>query len=58
MLGLFGLLKRSGKLKMFNKFDVIFFGVYLKQVNNMDFQLCMLLEVIYEVIVDFGKYIY
>lgn len=56
MLGLFGLPKRSGKLKTINKFDATFFGVHPKQANSMDPQLRMLLEVTYEAIVDSGKY--
>lgn len=56
MSGLFGLPKRSGKLKTLNKFDATFFGVHPKQANNMDPQLRMLLEVTYEAIVDSGKY--
>lgn len=55
MSGLFGLPKRSGKLKTLNKFDATFFGVHPKQANNMDPQLRMLLEVTYEAIVDSGK---
>mgnify|MGYP003691594859 CR=1 FL=1 len=53
--GLFGLPKRSGKLKTINKFDATFFGVHPKQADSMDPQLRMLLEVTYEAIVDSGK---
>ncbi|XP_048759235.2 fatty acid synthase-like [Ostrea edulis] len=52
--GLYGLPKRSGKLKTLNKFDATFFGVNPKQANRMDPQLRMLLEVTYEAIVDSG----
>ena len=55
--GLFGLPKRSGKLKTINKFDATFFGVHPKQADSMDPQLRMLLEVTYEAIVDSGKQI-
>ena len=54
-LGLFGLPKRSGKLKDLSKFDASFFGVHPKQADAMDPQLRILLEVTYEAIVDSGK---
>lgn len=53
--GLYGLPKRSGKIKDLSKFDASFFGVHPKQANSMDPQLRMLLEVTYESIVDAGK---
>ncbi|XP_053392677.1 fatty acid synthase-like [Mercenaria mercenaria] len=52
--GLYGLPKRSGKLKDLSKFDASFFGVHPKQANSMDPQLRILLEVTYEAIVDAG----
>ncbi|XP_008826418.1 fatty acid synthase [Nannospalax galili] len=52
--GLYGLPKRSGKLKDLSKFDASFFGVHPKQAHTMDPQLRLLLEVSYEAIVDGG----
>lgn len=52
--GLFGLPKRSGKLKDLKSFDATFFGVHAKQAHVMDPQLRLLLEVVYEAIVDAG----
>ncbi|XP_054448917.1 fatty acid synthase [Pteronotus mesoamericanus] len=52
--GLYGLPRRSGKLKDLSKFDASFFGVHAKQAQTMDPQLRMLLEVAYEAIVDGG----
>ncbi|KAH3871939.1 hypothetical protein DPMN_035154, partial [Dreissena polymorpha] len=52
--GLYGLPRRSGKLKNLSKFDAAFFGVHPKQANSMDPQLRLLLEVTYEAIVDAG----
>ncbi|XP_045164352.2 fatty acid synthase-like [Mercenaria mercenaria] len=52
--GLYGLPKRSGKLKDLSKFDASFFGVHPKQANSMDPQLRILLELTYEAIVDAG----
>ncbi|XP_028643680.1 fatty acid synthase [Grammomys surdaster] len=52
--GLYGLPKRSGKLKDLTKFDASFFGVHPKQAHTMDPQLRLLLEVSYEAIVDGG----
>ncbi|XP_012511898.1 PREDICTED: fatty acid synthase [Propithecus coquereli] len=52
--GLYGLPRRSGKLKDLSKFDASFFGVHPKQAHTMDPQLRMLLEVTYEAIVDGG----
>ncbi|NXL03899.1 FAS synthase, partial [Mesembrinibis cayennensis] len=52
--GLYGLPRRSGKLKNINKFDASFFGVHPKQAQTMDPQLRLLLEVSYEAIVDGG----
>ncbi|XP_060583977.1 fatty acid synthase-like [Ruditapes philippinarum] len=52
--GMYGLPKRSGKLKDLSKFDASFFGVHPKQANSMDPQLRILLEVTYEAIVDAG----
>lgn len=52
--GLYGLPKRSGKLKDLSKFDAAFFGVHTRQAHTMDPQLRLLLEVSYEAIVDAG----
>lgn len=52
--GLYGLPRRSGKLKDLSKFDAAFFGVHPKQAHTMDPQLRLLLEVTYEAIVDAG----
>ncbi|XP_011870702.1 PREDICTED: fatty acid synthase-like [Vollenhovia emeryi] len=52
--GIFGLPRRSGKIKDISTFDASFFGVHFKQAHAMDPQLRMLLEVTYEAIVDAG----
>ncbi|XP_008048097.1 fatty acid synthase isoform X2 [Carlito syrichta] len=52
--GLYGLPRRSGKLKDLSQFDASFFGVHPKQAHTMDPQLRLLLEVAYEAIVDGG----
>uniref|UniRef100_A0A1A8NNF5 Fatty acid synthase n=2 Tax=Nothobranchius TaxID=28779 RepID=A0A1A8NNF5_9TELE len=52
--GLYGLPKRSGKLKDISHFDASFFGVHPKQANTMDPQLRLMLEIAYEAIVDGG----
>ncbi|XP_024206531.1 fatty acid synthase isoform X2 [Pan troglodytes] len=52
--GLYGLPRRSGKLKDLSRFDASFFGVHPKQAHTMDPQLRLLLEVTYEAIVDGG----
>ncbi|KAM5309029.1 fatty acid synthase [Glossophaga mutica] len=52
--GLYGLPRRSGKLKDLSKFDATFFGVHAKQAHTMDPQLRLLLEASYEAIVDGG----
>ncbi|XP_047400181.1 fatty acid synthase isoform X1 [Sciurus carolinensis] len=52
--GLYGLPRRSGKLKDLSRFDAAFFGVHPKQAHTMDPQLRLLLEVTYEAIVDGG----
>ncbi|XP_078483822.1 fatty acid synthase-like [Ciona intestinalis] len=51
---LWGLPKRNGKLKNLEKFDASFFEIHPKQANNMDSQLRMLLEVVYEAVTDAG----
>ena len=53
--GVFGLPKRSGKLKELSTFDAAFFGVSPKQANKMDPQLRLLLELTHEAIVDAGQ---
>ena len=52
--GLYGLPKRSGKLRNLSKFDAQFFGVHGKQARNMDIMIRILLEVTYEAIMDSG----
>lgn len=52
--GLYGLPRRSGKLKDLSRFDASFFGVHPKQAHTMDPQLRLLLEVAYEAILDGG----
>lgn len=52
--GIYGLPKRTGKLKDVTHFDATFFGVHAKQAHLMDPQLRLLLEVTYEAIVDAG----
>ncbi|XP_031841485.2 fatty acid synthase 1 [Nomia melanderi] len=52
--GIYGLPKRTGKLKDINHFDNTFFGVHAKQAHLMDPQLRLLLEATYEAIVDAG----
>lgn len=54
-LGYYGLPKRHGKINELNKFDASFFAINPKQVNMMDPQLRILLEVVYEAILDAGK---
>ncbi|XP_014669962.1 PREDICTED: fatty acid synthase-like, partial [Priapulus caudatus] len=52
--GLYGLPRRSAKLKDITKFDAAFFGISPKQAERMDPQCRILLEVTYEAIVDAG----
>lgn len=52
--GIYGLPKRTGKLKNIQQFDATFFGVHAKQAHLMDPQLRLLLETTYEAIVDAG----
>ena len=52
---MFGLPRRNGKLKDLTRFDAAMFGVHPKLANAMDPQLRILLEVVYEAIVDAGK---
>ncbi|KAB0796701.1 hypothetical protein PPYR_10762 [Photinus pyralis] len=49
-----GLPGRMGKLKNLEHFDAEFFGVHSKMAEDMDVQLRILLEVVYEAIVDAG----
>ncbi|KAI3379107.1 hypothetical protein SNEBB_007999 [Seison nebaliae] len=53
-VGYHGLPRRHGKLKDIQYFDASFFNVHPKQADNMDPQLRLLLEVVYETIVDAG----
>lgn len=52
--GLYGLPKRTGKLKDIQHFDATFFGVHAKQAHVMDPQLRLLLELTHEALVDAG----
>lgn len=52
--GIYGLPRRSAKIKDLASFDASFFGVHPKQAHVMDPQLRMLLESTYEAIVDAG----
>ena len=52
--GLYGLPKRSGKLSQLNRFDAQFFGVNAIQSDNMDPKLRILLEVVFEAVLDSG----
>uniref|UniRef100_A0AC35TUX3 Carrier domain-containing protein n=1 Tax=Rhabditophanes sp. KR3021 TaxID=114890 RepID=A0AC35TUX3_9BILA len=52
--GLYDLPKRHGKLKDLAKFDAQFFGVTPKQANFMDPQVRILMECVYEAIIDAG----
>ncbi|XP_076656382.1 fatty acid synthase-like [Halictus rubicundus] len=52
--GIYGLPKRTGKLKDIQHFDATFFGVHAKQAHLMDPQLRILLEATYEAILDAG----
>ena len=52
--GLYGLPKRLGKLKELSKFDASFFGINPKQAHVMDPQLRIMLELVYEAIIDAG----
>ncbi|CAG0886511.1 unnamed protein product, partial [Cyprideis torosa] len=52
--GLFGLPTRSGKLPDIVSFDASFFAVHGKQAHAMDPQLRLLLELVYEAIIDAG----
>lgn len=54
-LGLWELPRRNGKLKEIDKFDASFFEVSNKQANSMDPMLRMLLEVVYEAILNAGE---
>lgn len=52
--GLYGLPKRTGKLKDLKHFDATYFGVHAKQAHVMDPQLRMLLELTHEAMIDAG----
>uniref|UniRef100_A0AC35U6Z3 Carrier domain-containing protein n=1 Tax=Rhabditophanes sp. KR3021 TaxID=114890 RepID=A0AC35U6Z3_9BILA len=52
--GFYDLPKRHGKLRELKKFDAQFFGVTPKQANYMDPQVRILLETVYEAIIDSG----
>ena len=55
--GYCGLPRRQGKLKDITRFDAPFFGVTPKQATVMDPQMRILLEVVYEAILDAGRLI-
>ena len=44
-----------GKLKNIDSFDSEFFGVHSRSANTMDPMLRIMLEVVYEAVVDAGK---
>lgn len=52
--GIYGLPRRSAKIKDLVSFDASFFGVHPKQAHVMDPQLRMMLEITHEAIVDAG----
>jgi fatty acid synthase len=56
--GLYGLPKRTGKLKDLVHFDATFFGVHAKQAHVMDPQLRILLELTHEALIDAGMCCY
>lgn len=53
--GLHGLPAGNGKLKDLTRFDTSVFGVHPKQAHAMDPQLRMMLEVVYEAVLDAGE---
>lgn len=53
-LGVYGIPKRMGLLKGLNKFDNLYFGINHKSSQELDPQARILLEVVYESIVDAG----
>lgn len=54
ILGFRGTPKRSGTIAEVNKFDNIFFGIPHSQVESIDPRHRILLETVYESIVDAG----
>ncbi|XP_039311732.1 fatty acid synthase-like [Solenopsis invicta] len=52
--GLYGLPARSGKIKDLSHFDATFFKIHFKQAHAMDPQFRLMLEAIYEAIIDAG----
>ena len=54
---LYGVPPRAGRLKNLDKFDAEFFGYKKERVRFIEHQLRILYEVIYESIVDAGKYL-
>ena len=55
--GLYGLPKRSGKLRQLTKFDAMYFGVHGQQAMSMDPQIRIALECATEAIIDAGQFI-
>lgn len=55
-LGLYGAIMRTGKLKDITQFDAEFFGYSPVMAERADPQQRMLLEVVYETIIDAGMY--
>ena len=53
--GMYGTSKRFGKIKDLSKFDAYFFGLHPKQTDRMDPQIRIMMEVVYEAIVDAGQ---
>ena len=53
--GLLGLPSRGGHIRNIEKFDAQYFGIHSDQVNNMDPQIRILLELVFEAIVDSGE---
>ena len=54
--GMYGLPERAGLLHNISSFDATFFGVSAKQAHQMDPHLRLLLEVVFEAILDSGKW--
>jgi len=51
---LYGTPKRFGKIKDLSKFDASFFGLHPKQADRTDPQIRIMMEVVFEAIVDAG----
>lgn len=55
ILGLYGAIMRTGKMKDLTQFDAEFFGYPPALAERSDPQQRMLLEVVYETIIDAGS---